>query len=79
MGDYVEAGVLVVGGSFSMVDKAVMKKVIDEQDYDLLARQLTEIKQLFDRLRTEKWPDLDFGSASIEQISRVTGRNFNLV
>ncbi len=76
--DYIDVGVLVLGGSFSMVEKATMKKIIDEQDYGLLAQELTKIKQLIDKLRAEKYPALDFATASIEQISRITGRNFNL-
>jgi len=88
--DYIDAGVLVLGGSFSMIDPATpglmrpavgrdtMKKIIDEQDYNLLAEELTRIKQLIDRLRAEKYPDINFATASIEQISRSTGRNFNL-
>jgi len=76
--DYIDAGVLVVGGSFSMVDKATMQNIIDEQNYDLLAEKLTVIKQLIDKLRAQKYPDIDFTKASIEQISRITGRNFNL-
>ena len=76
--DYIDAGVLVLGGSFSMIKKATMKKIIDEQDYNLLAEELTIIKQLIDKLRTEKYPDINFATASIEQISRTTGRNFNL-
>jgi len=76
--DYIDAGVLVLGGSFSMIDKATMQKIIDEQDYGLLAEKLTEIKQLIDRLRAKKYPGIDFTKASIEQISRITGRNFNL-
>lgn len=76
--DYINAGVLVLGGSFSMIDKATMKKIIDEQDYELLAKELTTIKLLIDRWRKEKYPDLDFASATLEQISRATGRNFNL-
>jgi 2-dehydro-3-deoxyphosphogluconate aldolase/(4S)-4-hydroxy-2-oxoglutarate aldolase len=75
--DYVDAGVLVLGGSFSMIEKATMKKIIDEQNYDLLADELKKIKQLIDKLRAEKYPDIDFASASLEQISQVTGRNFN--
>ncbi len=75
--DYIGAGVLVLGGSFSMIEKATMKKIISEQDYDLLAKELTKIKQLIDRVRAEKYPDLDFASASLEQISKATGRNFN--
>ncbi len=76
--DYIDAGVLVLGGSFSMIEKETMKKIIDEQDYNLLAEELTRIKQLIDRLRAEKYPDINFAMASIEQISRSTGRNFNL-
>jgi len=76
--DYIVAGVLVLGGSFSMIDKATMKKIIDEQDYELLAGELKKIKQLIDNLRAEKYPGIDFSSASIEQISQATGRNFNM-
>lgn len=76
--DYIDAGVLVLGGSFSMIDKTTMKKIIAEQDYDLLAKELTKIKQLIDKVRAEKYPDIDFISASLEQISRATGRNFNI-
>ena len=76
--DYIDVGVLVLGGSFSMIEKDTMKKIIDEQDYNLLAEELTRIKQLIDRLRAEKYPDINFATASIEQISRTTGRNFNL-
>jgi len=76
--DYIDVGVLVLGGSFSMIEKATMKKIIDEQDYGLLAEKLTVIKQLIDKLRAEKYPDIDFAKASVEQISRATGRNFNL-
>jgi len=77
--DYIEAGVLVLGASFSMIEKAAMKKIIDEQDYALLAEELTKVKQLIDKLRKEKYPDIDFAAASIEQISRITGRNFNIL
>ena len=76
--DYIDAGVLVLGGSFSMIEKATMNKIIDEQDYNLLAKELTIIKQLIDSLRAEKYPDIDFSRASIEQISLTTGRNFNI-
>jgi 2-keto-3-deoxy-6-phosphogluconate aldolase len=76
--DYVNAGVLVLGGSFSMIDKATMNKIIDEQDYDLLAKHLTKVKQLIDKCRVEKWPDIDFATASLERMSQITGRHFNL-
>ena len=76
--DYIDAEVLVLGGSFSMIEKTIMKKIIDGQDYDLLAEQLTKIKQLIDKLRAEKWPNIDFARASVEQVSQITGRNFNI-
>jgi len=76
--DYIDAGVLVLGGSFSMIEKATMKKIIDEQDYELLAKELTTIKQLIDKSRAEKYPDVNFAKASVEQISQATGRKFNL-
>ena len=75
--DYIDAGVLVLGGSFSMIDKATMKKIVDEQDYGLLAEELKNIKRLIDNLRAEKYPGIDFATASIEQISKTTSRNFN--
>jgi 2-dehydro-3-deoxyphosphogluconate aldolase/(4S)-4-hydroxy-2-oxoglutarate aldolase len=76
--EYVDAGVLVLGGSFSMIDKAAMKKIIEERDYRLLAEELKKTKRLIDRARAEKWPDIDFAAASVERISEVSGRNFNL-
>lgn len=76
--DYIDAGVLVLGGSFSMIEKDTMKKIIDEQDYNLLAKELTTIKQLIDSRRSVKYPVLNFATASIEQISRGAGRNFNI-
>jgi len=77
--DYIDVGVLVVGGSFSMVEKTTMQKIVAEQDYDLLAAELTTIKHLIDDVRAEKYPALDFAEASIEKISRITGRNFNII
>jgi len=75
---YVDAGILALGGSFSMIDKAVMKKIIDEQNYGLLAEEFKKIKQLIDTARAAKWPSIDFTKATVEQISQVTKRNFNL-
>jgi 2-dehydro-3-deoxyphosphogluconate aldolase/(4S)-4-hydroxy-2-oxoglutarate aldolase len=77
--EYIDVGVLVLGGSFSMIDKIAMGRIIDNQDYDLLAKELAKVKQLIDRQRREKYPDIDFSKATIEQISSVTGRNFNIV
>ncbi len=76
--DYVDAGVLVLGGSFSMIDKAKMQKIVDEQDYKLLAGELAQVKQLIDRQRAAKYRGLDFASASLELIGQKTGRNFNV-
>jgi 2-dehydro-3-deoxyphosphogluconate aldolase/(4S)-4-hydroxy-2-oxoglutarate aldolase len=76
--DYIDAGVLVLGGSFSMIDKAVMKKIVNEQDYSLLAEELRKIKQLIDKVRGEKWPDINFAMASVETISQAADRNFSL-
>ena len=76
--DYIDAGVLVLGGSFRMIDKSTMQKIIDEQDYRLLAKELTLIKRLIDQQRTAKYRGLDFAKASLEQISQKTGRDFNI-
>jgi 2-dehydro-3-deoxyphosphogluconate aldolase/(4S)-4-hydroxy-2-oxoglutarate aldolase len=76
--DYIDVGVLVLGGSFSLIEKEVMKKIVEEQDYALLAEVLTKVKQMIDKLRTEKYSDIDFAAASVEEISKITGRNFNI-
>ena len=76
--DYIAAGILVLGGSFSVIEKSTMQKIIDQQDCKLLARELTKIKQSIDQLRNTQWPDIDFSSASLKQISRITGRDFNV-
>jgi len=76
--DYIDVGVLVLGGSFSMVDKDTMKKIIDEQDYDLLADELAKTKRLIDELRADKYADIDFAKASVGRISQTTGRDFNI-
>ncbi len=76
--DYINAGVLALGGSFSMIDKATIKKIIDEQNYNLLSDEFKKIKKLIDDARAAKWPNINFAAADIEQISKITGRNFNL-
>ena len=74
---YIDAGVLILGGSFSMFKEA-FKIIVAEQDYDLLAAELTKVKQQIDSERARKYPSLDFKTATLEEIQRVTGRNFNL-
>lgn len=76
--DYIDAGVLVLGGSFSMIEKNTLKKILDEQDYALLTAEFKKIKDLIDTLRAQKWPKIDFAKVGVEQISSVTGRNFNI-
>jgi 2-dehydro-3-deoxyphosphogluconate aldolase / (4S)-4-hydroxy-2-oxoglutarate aldolase len=76
--DYIDAGVLVLGGSFSAIEKPVFAKIIEQQDYKLLANELKKAKELIDSKRSQKWPKIDFAKATIEQISKVTGRNFNI-
>jgi 2-dehydro-3-deoxyphosphogluconate aldolase/(4S)-4-hydroxy-2-oxoglutarate aldolase len=76
--DYVNAGVLVLGASFSMIEKPAMNRIVEEQNYDQLAKELVRIKHLIDRVRAEKYPNVDFASATIEQVSQATGRDFNI-
>ena len=76
--DYIDAGVLVLGGSFSAIEKPVFAKIIEQQDYKLLAGELKKTKELIDSKRSQKWPKIDFSKDSIEQISKLTGRNFNI-
>ncbi|UCG59234.1 MAG: hypothetical protein JSU70_06925 [Phycisphaerales bacterium] len=76
--DYIDAGVLVLGASFSMIEKSTMQNIIEQQDYYLLASELSKIKRLIDELRADKYPDIDFAKASLTQISQVTGRDFNV-
>ncbi|MHC4122854.1 MAG: bifunctional 4-hydroxy-2-oxoglutarate aldolase/2-dehydro-3-deoxy-phosphogluconate aldolase [Planctomycetota bacterium] len=76
--DYIDAGILVLGGSFSMIEKTAMKRIIDEQNYSLLLKELKKIRLLVDNCRARKWPDIDFAAASVVEIEEVTGRKFNL-
>jgi len=76
--DYISAGVLVLGGSFSIITREIFKKIIDEQDYQLLSNQMKIVKTLIDEYRAKKYPGLDFKSDSLDQICRATGRNFNI-
>jgi 2-dehydro-3-deoxyphosphogluconate aldolase / (4S)-4-hydroxy-2-oxoglutarate aldolase len=76
--DYAAGGIFVFGGSFSMMDKKAMARVTDEQDYKLLAMELKKVKLLIDETRAKVWPKLDFAKASLEEISKATGRYFNI-
>ena len=78
MPDYIDLGVLVLGGSFSLIDSETMKKIIADQDYELLAEELSAVTHLIHNLRTEKYPGIDFAKASAELISKATGRDFNI-
>jgi 2-keto-3-deoxy-6-phosphogluconate aldolase len=76
--DYISAGVLILGGSFSMIAKETFKKIVDEQNYELLSNEIKKVKVLIDECRSKQYPALNFESASLHQICRVTGRNFNV-
>jgi len=76
--DYIAAGILVLGGSFSMIEKNMLQQIIDEQNYELLSSELKKVKDQIDNLRGQQWPDLDFASASLKEISQATDRNFNV-
>jgi len=76
--EYIDAGVLVVGGSFGVIEENKLQRIIQEQDYRLLAEQLRRIKQLIDVCRHNRWPEIAFAEASIEEIALITGRDFNL-
>jgi len=76
--DYIAAGILVLGGSFSMIDKSILQRIISEQDYQLLADECKIIKQQIDDLRAQQWLEIDFAQSPLNEISKITGRNFNL-
>ena len=74
--DYIAAGVLVLGGSFSMLSKTALVTA-KEGDYKPLAEEFTRVKNEIDRLRKEKWPGIDFHELSLQQVIQATGRAFN--
>jgi 2-dehydro-3-deoxyphosphogluconate aldolase / (4S)-4-hydroxy-2-oxoglutarate aldolase len=76
--DYIAAGILVLGGSFSMIENATLQQIIDEQNYEWLREEFKKVKEQINTLRGQQWPDLDFSNASLKEISQATGRNFNL-
>ena len=76
--DYIKAGVLILGGSFSMISRESLDIIIEEQDYALLSSEINKVKTLIDDCRAVQYPGLDLQTASLEQISKVTGRCFNI-
>lgn len=76
--DYIEAGVLILGGSFSMIPKESLSVIIENQNYSLLSDEIRKVKNLIDDCRAKLYPGMDWQSASLEQISSITGRCFNL-
>ena len=78
VGEYIAASVLAVGCSFSAIPKDSLAKIIDEQNYALLAGELGKLKGLIDERRAQQYPDVDFASATLDEISHATGRNFNV-
>ncbi len=78
MPEYIQVGVLIVGGSFSMISRDTLETIIAKKDYDLLTQELNTIKEQIDQARQQVYPDLDFAHASLEQIRQITGRDFNI-
>jgi 2-dehydro-3-deoxyphosphogluconate aldolase/(4S)-4-hydroxy-2-oxoglutarate aldolase len=76
--DYIAAGVLVLGGSFGMIEKPTMGKIVETSDYKLLSAEFAKLKRLIDEHRKTKWLDIDFARDDAEKISRATGRIFNI-
>jgi 2-dehydro-3-deoxyphosphogluconate aldolase / (4S)-4-hydroxy-2-oxoglutarate aldolase len=74
--DYIAAGVLVVGGSFSALDPAAMAQAF-EGDYDGLTQEFARLKSIVNTHRTETHPEVDWTTATASQISSATGRCFN--
>ncbi len=77
MPDYIAAGALVVGGSFSLIDKPAVQAA-EGGDFGPLTEQLRGIKALIDRRREQRWPGLDWAKADVDVIAETTGRDFNL-
>jgi 2-dehydro-3-deoxyphosphogluconate aldolase/(4S)-4-hydroxy-2-oxoglutarate aldolase len=76
--DYIKAGVLVLGGSFSLIPQKSLNAIIDDQDYTLLSNKIKKVKNLIDDCRGRQYPQTDFQTASLEEISRAAGRCFNI-
>ena len=75
--DYIKAGVLVLGGSFSLIPGESLNKIMDTHDYDLLSDEIRKVKVLIDECRARRYPGIDFSTASLKRISEITGRCFN--
>jgi len=75
--DYIAAGVLVVGGSFSAVAPDAITQAIDG-DFASLTSEFARLKSLVDNHRAATHPTLDFSTATATDISAATGRCFNL-
>ncbi len=76
--DYIKAGVLVLGGSFSMIPGDSMNRIVEREDYSVLSQEIGKIKTLIDACRALQYPGIDFASASLRDICETTGRCFNL-
>ena len=76
--DFANTGTLIFGGSFSMIAKDTLKKIETEQDYALLASEFAKIKQAIDAARAKKYPSLNFKTATLTEIEKATGRDFNV-
>ena len=75
--DYIEAGCLLLGASFSMFNQSVVQTAIENHDYAMLSEEFRKVKSLIDQCRSEVHPQLDFKTDSLETISEFTGRHFN--
>lgn len=75
--DYIAAGVLVVGGSFSAIDPDALQQAIDG-DYTNLTAELARCKALVDDHRRLAQPDIDWATVTTQQVAAATGRYFNL-
>jgi 2-keto-3-deoxy-6-phosphogluconate aldolase len=76
--DYIKAGILILGGSFSMIAAASLKRIIEKEDYSALSGEIGKIKTLIDECRARQYPGIDFAAASLREICETTGRCFNL-
>jgi len=76
--DYVRAGVLVLGGSFSMIPGEALGAILGGGDYGLLSREIGRVKALIDGCRSRQYPGVDFSTDSLQRICEATGRCFNL-